>query len=109
MGSFVVGALAPALRQRSLRFQLGLLVLTCILLFALLGPHSNRGFGASWRDIRERYQARIHPEPRRHTVNGLEVDPPPPPADEDEYVAICRSVTHMGLVHPLTYLRQVSS
>ena len=96
MGSFVVGALAPALRQRSLRFQLGLLVLTCIFLFELLGPHSHRGFGASLRDIRERYQAPIHPERRRHTVNGLEVDPPPPPADDDEYVAICKLMSLMG-------------
>ena len=96
MGSFVVGALAPALRQRSVRFQLGLLVLTCIFLFALLAPHAHRGFGASLRDIRERYRARIHPESGRHTVNGLEVAPPPPPADEDEYVAICKSMTHMG-------------
>ena len=96
MGSFGVGALAPALRQRSLRYTLGLLVLTGIFLFELLGPHSHRGLGASWRDIRQRYQAPIHSEPARHTVNGVEVDPPPPPADEDEYVAICMSMTHMG-------------
>ena len=96
MGSFVVGALAPALRQRSSRFQLGLLVLACIFLFALLSPHSHRGFGASLREIRERYKAPIHPGPGRHTVNGLEVDPLPPPADEDEYVAICKSMFHIG-------------
>ena len=96
MGSFVVGVLAPALRQRSLRFHLSLLVLTCIFVFALLGPSSHGGFIASLRDIRERYQAPIYPKPERHKVNGLEVDPPPPPADEDEYVAICKSMTHMG-------------
>lgn len=95
MGNFSVRALAPALRQRSLRFQLGLLVLTCISLFALLGPHWHRGLGASLREIRERYQAPIHPKPERHTVNGLEVDPPPPPADEDEYLAICKSMTYI--------------
>ena len=27
-----------------------------------------------------------------HIVNGLEVYPPPPPADEDEYVAMCTSI-----------------
>ena len=91
MGSFSVRALAPALRQRSLRFQLGLLVLICISLFALLAPRWHRGFGASLREIRERYRAQ---EPERHTVNGLEVDPPPPPADEDEYLAICKSMTY---------------
>ena len=96
MGSFAVGALAPALRQRSFQFKLGLLVLTCIFVFELLGPRSHRGFAASLRDFRERYQAPIHPEPGRHTVNGLEVNPPPPPADEDEYVAICKSMTHIG-------------
>ena len=95
MGSFSVRALAPALRQRSLRFQLGLLVLTCIFLFGLLAPHWHRGFGASLRDIRERYRAHVRPEPERHTVNGLEVDPPPPPADEDEYLAICKSTTYI--------------
>ena len=95
MGGFSVGALAPALRQRSLRYTLGLLVLTCILLFELLGPHSHQGLGASLRDIRQRYQTPIHPEPERHTVNGVEVNPPPPPADEDEYVAICKPKTHM--------------
>ena len=96
MGSSVVSALAPALRQRSLRLQLGLLVLTCIFLFAFLGPHSHRGFGVSLKDIRERYQSPIHTKAGRHRVNGLEVDPPPPLADEDEYVAICKSMTHMG-------------
>ena len=92
MGNFSVRALAPALRQRSLRFQLGLVVLTCIIIFALLSPW-HRGFGASLREIRERYQAPIHSKPERHTVNGLEVVPPPPPADEDEYLAICKSTT----------------
>ena len=34
-----------------------------------------------------------------YTVNGLKVDPPPPPADEDEYLAICKSMCphhHIG-------------
>ena len=100
MGSFVVGTLAPALRQRSLRFLLGLLVLTCIFLFEFLGPHSY-GFRASLRDIRERYHLiqssrQTHHSISPHTVNGVEVDPPPPPADEDEYVAICKTITHTG-------------
>ena len=147
MGSFVVGTLAPALRHRPVSLQLGLLVLTCIFLFGILGHRPHRELGASLKDFCGPHQAQIHHEPgplpplgrswpgshprsgpnsadkfgkaadgpppshsiSHDTVNGLEIYPPPPPADEDEYLAILKSMCPHWLLHPLIYMRQVSS
>ena len=88
MGSFIEGTLAPAVRHRPWSLLLGLLVLTCIFLFGLRGPKSGNKYGKATDDGPPSSQHSIS----HSTVNGLKVDPPPPPADEDEYLAICESM-----------------